>query len=95
MDSIDIRLAAQIRSDIIHGVYTEGERLSEAQLCETHSVSRTPVRLALRLLAREGIVRRGSGRGYTIQSPSIADIMQAVQVRGHLESLAARLMAQS
>ncbi|MEM6388647.1 MAG: GntR family transcriptional regulator [Pseudomonadota bacterium] len=95
MDSIDIRLAAQIRSDIIHGVYTEGERLSEAQLCDTHSVSRTPVRLALRLLEREGIVRRGAGRGYTIQSPSIADIMQAVQVRGHLESLAARLMAQS
>lgn len=95
MDSIDTRLAAQIRDDIIHGVYAEGERLSEAQLCDTHNVSRTPVRLALRLLEREGIVRRGEGRGYTIQSPSIADIMQAVQVRGHLESLAARLMAQS
>ena len=35
---------------------------------------------------------RGEGRGYTIQSPTIADILQAVQVRGHLESLAARLM---
>ena len=35
--------------------YQEGERLSEAKLCETHSVSRTPVRLALRLLEREGV----------------------------------------
>jgi GntR family transcriptional regulator of vanillate catabolism len=95
MESIDTRLAAQIRDDIIHGVYAEGERLSETQLCETHSVSRTPVRLALRLLEREGIVQRGEGRGYKTISPSIADIMQAVQVRGHLESLAARLMAQS
>ncbi|MEM6728197.1 MAG: GntR family transcriptional regulator [Pseudomonadota bacterium] len=95
MESIDTKLAAQIRRDIIHGVYSEGERLSEAQLCETHSVSRTPVRLALRLLEREGIVRRGEGRGYMIQSPSIGDILQAVQVRGHLESLAARLMAQA
>lgn len=94
MDSIDTWLAAQIRDDIIHGVYSADERLSEARLCKTHDVSRTPVRLALRILEREGIVRRGAGRGYKIVSPTISDIMQAVQVRGHLESLAARLMAQ-
>ncbi len=95
MESIDNELAARIRNDIIHGVYAKDERLSEAKLCETHSVSRTPVRLALRLLEREGIIHRGEGRGYTIKSPTIADILQAVEVRGHLESLAARLMAQS
>lgn len=95
MDSIDTDLAARIRSDIIHGTYAEGERLSEAQLCDTHSVSRTPVRLALRLLVREGVVRRGEARGYVVQSPTVTDILQAIQVRGHLESLAARLMAQA
>jgi GntR family transcriptional regulator, vanillate catabolism transcriptional regulator len=30
-----------------------------------------------------------------VQSPSVEDILQAVQVRGHLESLGARLMAQA
>lgn len=95
MDSIDTELANRIRNDVIHGAYEKDERLSEAQLCETHKVSRTPVRLALRMLEREGIVRRGEGRGYIVQSPTVADILQAVQVRGHLESLAARLMAQS
>lgn len=95
MESIDTELATRIRDDIILGNYTEGERLSEAQLCETHSVSRTPVRLALRLLEREGVIRRGEGRGYLVQSPTIGDILHAVEVRGHLESLAARLMAQS
>lgn len=95
MDSIDTELAARIRQDIILGNYGEGERLSEAQLCETHSVSRTPVRLALRLLEREGVIRRSEGRGYHVQSPTVEDILQAVEVRGHLESLAARLMAQS
>jgi len=77
------------------GNYAEGERLSESRLCETHKVSRTPVRLALRILESEGVVQRGEGRGYTVQCPTVADILQAVQVRGHLESLAARLMAQS
>lgn len=95
MDSIDTDLAARIRNDIIHGVYDAGERLSEARLCETHGVSRTPVRLALRILEREGVISRGEGRGYTIQTPTIADIRQAVQVRGQLESLAARLLAMS
>jgi GntR family transcriptional regulator of vanillate catabolism len=95
MESIDTQLAAQIRNDIILGTYAEGERLSETRLCETHNVSRTPVRLALRTLESEGIISRGEGRGYTVQTPSVSDILQAVQVRGHLESLAARLMAQS
>ncbi|MEM7472943.1 MAG: GntR family transcriptional regulator [Pseudomonadota bacterium] len=95
MDSIDAELAARIRRDIILGVHSEGERLSEAQLCATYGVSRTPVRLALRILEREGIILRGEGRGYLIQSPTISDIRQAVQVRGHLESLGARLMALS
>ena len=95
MESIDTELAARIRQDIILGAYEGGERLSEAQLCETHNVSRTPVRLALRLLEREGIIRRGEGRGYLVQSPTVDDILQAVEVRGHLESLAARLMAQN
>ena len=95
MESIDTELALKIRNDIFHGVYNKGERLSELQLCETHQVSRTPVRLALRLLEQEGIICRGEGRGYMVQSPTVADILQAVEVRGHLESLAARLMAQS
>lgn len=95
MESIDTELATRIRNDIISGVYAEGERLSESRLCDTHKVSRTPVRLALRTLESEGIVRRGDGRGFTVQSPTVADILQAVQVRGHLESLAARLLAQS
>ena len=95
MESIDAELAGRIRNDIIFGEYSEGERLSELQLCEQHNVSRTPVRLALRLLEREGVIRRSKGRGYFVRRPTLEGIMQAVLVRGHLESLAARLMAQS
>ncbi|MDA7425656.1 GntR family transcriptional regulator [Thalassococcus lentus] len=95
MESIDTQLAAKIRHDIVLGNYGKEERLSESQLCETHSVSRTPVRLALRMLEQEGLIRRSEGRGYFVMAPKVEDILQAVQVRGHLESLAARLMAQS
>jgi len=95
MESIDTELAAKIRHDIVLGNYGEVEHLSEARLCDTHKVSRTPVRLALRTLEQEGLIRRSEGRGYFVNAPKVSDILQAVQVRGHLESLAARLMAQS
>ncbi len=95
MESIDTELAARIRNDIVLGNYGEEERISEARLCDTHKVSRTPVRLALRMLEHEGLIRRSEGRGYFVNAPKVNDVLQAVQVRGHLESLAARLMAQS
>ena len=95
MESIDTELAARIRNDIVLGNYGEEERISEVQLCNTHKVSRTPVRLALRMLEHEGLIRRSEGRGYFVNAPKVNDVLQAVQVRGHLESLAARLMAQS
>ena len=63
MESIDTELANKIRRDVFLGTYDDGIRLSEAQLCDTYGVSRTPVRLALRLLEREGILRRAEGRG--------------------------------
>jgi len=95
MESIDTELAARIRKDIIYGRFGENVRLSEALLCDTYEVSRTPVRMALRLLEREGLIRRSGGRGYFVNNPTVQDILQAVQVRGNLEAMAARLMAQS
>ena len=84
MESIDTELAVRIRNDIIHDAHAAGQRLSEAQLCETHGVSRTPVWLALRILKQKGIIRRGEGRGYTIQFPTIADFLQASRYAGTL-----------
>jgi len=95
MSSIDAELASTIRQDIIGGIYPHGARITEAGLCSGHKVSRTPVRLALRRLEQEGMIRKGTGRGYVVEAITVDDIRQAVQVRGHLESLAARLMAQA
>ncbi|MEM7302626.1 MAG: GntR family transcriptional regulator [Pseudomonadota bacterium] len=95
MESIDVELANTIRQDIIDGTFDHGARITEASLCDSHKVSRTPVRLALRRLEQEGMIRKSEGRGYVVGEITVDDIRQAVLVRGHLESLAARLMAQS
>lgn len=94
MSSIDTELASTIRGDIIDGTFEHGARITEAKLCDSYKVSRTPVRLALRRLEQEGMIRKGEGRGYVVEEVTVDGIRQAVQVRGHLESLAARMMAQ-
>src|SRR5262245_60847965 len=43
-----------------------GTRLGEVALAERLQVSRTPVRAALKLLARRGLVRPGERRGYFV-----------------------------
>ena len=56
-----------LKEDICNGVIKTGELLSEAQLAERLSVSRTPVREALAALENEGLVRteRTAGRFVT------------------------------
>ncbi len=61
-------LAADLREMIISGQLMPGQRLpSEADLGATHRVSRHTVRQALGLLAREGLLISGQGRGWQVR----------------------------
>ena len=57
-------------------------------------VSRTPVRLAFRTLAQEGLLESAGKRGFLVRSFTAADVRCAVEVRGVLEGLAARRLAE-
>jgi DNA-binding GntR family transcriptional regulator len=54
--SLSQRVTADLRSDIVAGRFRQGERLTEARLCEAYGVSRIPVREALRAMESEGFV---------------------------------------
>jgi GntR family transcriptional regulator of vanillate catabolism len=84
----------RIREMILRGKLTPGQRLAEAPLAELLGVSRTPVRLALPVLAREGLLQEHDARGYIVRGFSTADILDALDVRGALEGLAARRVAE-
>ena len=49
----------KLENDIIQGVYTRGELLTELKLVEQLGVSRTPIREALRRLEQERSICRG------------------------------------
>lgn len=76
------------------GQLAAGERLVEASLSERLSASRTPVRSALLMLEREGLVQRSQGSGYVVRKYTAREIGQAIAVHANLEAMAARLVAE-
>lgn len=89
-DSVLARLRQRLRD----GDLPAGTRLGEVALAESLGVSRTPVRLAFRTLAQEGLLQPAGKRGFVVRAFSDADVQCAVEVRGVLEGLAARRLAE-
>ncbi|MDD3393654.1 MAG: GntR family transcriptional regulator [Anaerotignum sp.] len=77
-----------LRDAILTGKLVPGERLMENQLADKLGVSRTPVREALRMLALENLVELVPRKGAQVLDMSEKDIINILEVRGALESLA-------
>lgn len=92
-DSVSV--VATLRKLIMEGRYAAGERLAEIPVAEALGVSRTPVRLAFRTLEQEGLLEKAGKRGFTVRAFSEADVLCAIEVRGVLEGLAARRLAEA
>jgi GntR family transcriptional regulator of vanillate catabolism len=84
------RALLALREQILSGQFVAGERMSELPLVERLGVSRTPLRLALAELEHEGLLRSLAGGGYVVREFTMADIRDAIELRGVLEGTAAR-----
>jgi GntR family transcriptional regulator, vanillate catabolism transcriptional regulator len=83
-----------LRELILHGKLAPGEPLLEVALVDRLGVSRTPIRAALAQLAQEGLLEKMPGGGYTVRKFTQRDVLDAVEARGTIEGLAARLAAE-
>ena len=84
----------RIREMILQGQLTPGSRVAEAPLADRLGTSRTPVRQALPVLAREGLLTENDTRGYVVRAFTAADIVDAIEMRALMEGLAARRIAE-
>jgi len=94
MNGHQTRAIVRIREMILRGELGPGERVAEAPLAERLGMSRTPVRQALPVLAQEGLLAEHQTRGYVVRGFSTADVLDAIDLRGVLEGLAARRVAE-
>lgn len=78
----------RLRSAIVRGTFAPGQRLSEVALAEAFSVSRGPIREALTILDREGLLKVERHRGAWVTLLSRRDIDEIYDLRLALERLA-------
>ena len=84
-----------VRSAILVGDLEPGSRLSEAVVAREMGISRAPVREALRLLERSGLVNQQHNKGYRVSEFTEDDFFELATLRFALESLALRLALES
>src|SRR4051794_12883256 len=68
-----------------------GEEVRQERVARDLNVSRTPLREALRMLEREGLVQASANRSYRVTGFSLADMEQIYVARLPLEAMAIRL----
>jgi GntR family transcriptional regulator of vanillate catabolism len=88
------RVTVQLRELILNGAYAPGARITETSLARSLGASRTPIRHALSVLEQEGLVAGAPNRGYRVEKFSMQDISNAIDLRGTLEGMAARIVAE-
>jgi DNA-binding GntR family transcriptional regulator len=81
----------RLRSAILRGEFDPTVPLSQVQLAARLGVSRTPLREALRMLQREGLIDSEPNRRVRVAELSVADLEQQYASRVLLEALAVRL----
>ncbi len=89
-----MRALIELRRRILGGELAGGTRLYEVPLAEDLQISRTPVREAMSRLVEEGLLERARNGGFVVRSFGLADVVDAIELRGVLEGTAARLAAE-
>jgi DNA-binding GntR family transcriptional regulator len=84
-------VAQALRQAILGGVFQDGQALRQDELAARFSISKIPVREALRRLEAEGLVIFYPNRGAVVASLSAAEAQEIAEMRVALETLALRL----
>ncbi len=82
---------SNLRESILNGALAPGQSLSQVKLASQLGVSRGPLREAVRMLQREGLVEAELNRRGRVSSFSIDDLEQLYAMRIVHESLAVRI----
>ncbi|MCC9024366.1 GntR family transcriptional regulator [Bacillus nakamurai] len=87
-----LQFYSQLKKMIFDGTFKPGERLNETQLAKDFGVSRSPIREAMRLLEKDGLLTADDRNGFVIYSLSVKDVEEIYKIRMSLESLAVELV---
>src|SRR4029077_9158112 len=87
-------IALALEEAIVSGELAAGTVLRQEQVSAQYSVSRTPVREALRRMSALGLVSFEANRGFRVRTLTREDMWEAFLVRAELESLVTAVAAE-
>jgi DNA-binding GntR family transcriptional regulator len=93
--SLPEQIAAHLAARILEGAHAPGERVREEQIAAEFAVSRGPVREALRLLEKDGLVTIAPRRGAMVTDLSVDEVREIFEIRAVLNGLRDRSVAES
>jgi GntR family transcriptional regulator of vanillate catabolism len=89
-----VKALLRLRELVLAGELAPGARIAELAIVERLGMSRTPIRAALMRLEQEGLLETLPGGGYAVRTFSERDVLDAIELRGTVEGMAARLAAE-
>jgi len=93
-EPLRLRIAAVLRDAILDGDLRPGTPLTETALAEQLAVSRAPVREAIRILAKEGLIDTKPYRGSLVREVTRRDVEEVYGLRRLHESFAVERIVQ-
>jgi len=87
-------LRLQLADEIVRGQLPPGAPLDETEIARRFSVSRTPVREALRQLGASGLIETRAHRGAVVARPTLERLNGMFEAMAELEALCAGLAAE-
>lgn len=84
-------IANKLRRDILRGILAPGASVKERDAAAKYGVSRTPMREAIRILAKDGLVILRTARSPIVADPSLKEVTDDIEVLSALELLSGRL----
>lgn len=86
------RAYEHLKTCILSGRFTPGERLTEEHLAKELGISRTPIREALHKLESEGLIKPLPTRGFIASRDSKEEVGELFEIRAVLEGYALRVI---
>jgi len=88
------KAVAYLTREILADRLRPNQRISELSVCRGLGISRSPVREALRILERDGLVKQGEKRGVIVADVTPEEADELFLIHGHLIGLAVKLACQ-
>lgn len=86
--SAKLRVYEELKKWIVDGTLQPGEKIYDSEIAQFFSVSRTPVREAIQLLADQKLIEVFPGKESRVAEMGVADIDQLYKILAALHSLA-------